>query len=72
MRGDGMPEATQAVYDGEENVMQGGVDVTTLTFADPIVGDVNEAVTQAFDEPISGETAVAIASLFIVTEETDG
>ena len=72
MRGDGMPEATQPVYDGEENVTQGGVDVTTLDFADPIVGDVTEAVTQAFDEPISGETATAIASLFIVDESSDG
>ncbi len=72
MRGDGMPEATQPVYDGEENVTQGGVDVTSLDFADPIVGDVTEAVTQAFDEPISGETATAIASLFIVDESSDG
>ncbi len=65
MRGDGMPEATQPVYNGEENVTQGGVDLTTLTYADDIVGDLNAAVTQAFDEPISGETATAIASLFI-------
>lgn len=65
MRGDGMPEATQAVYDGEENVTQGGVDLTTLNYADAIVGDLNAAVTQAFDEPISGETASAIAGLFI-------
>ena len=68
MRGDGMPEATQAVYDGEENVTQGGVDLTGLTYADPIVGDVTEAVTQAFDEPMTAETATAIASLFIVDE----
>ena len=75
MRGDGMPEATQPVYDGEENVMQGGVDVTTLTFADDLVGDTTEAVTQAFDEPMSGETATTIASLFIVDdsgEDMDG
>lgn len=71
MRGDGMPEATQPVYDGEENVMQGGVDVTTLDFANPIVGDVTEAVTQAFDEPITAETATAIASLFIVSDDSD-
>ncbi len=68
MRGDGMPEATQAVYDGEENVTQGGVNLTGLTYADPIVGDVTEAVTQAFDEPMTAETATAIASLFIVDE----
>ncbi|APU69357.1 ferritin-like domain-containing protein [Christiangramia flava] len=69
MRGDGMPEATQPVYDGEENVTQGDVDLTGLTYADDLVGDVTEAVTQAFDEPISGDTAVAIASLFIVSED---
>ncbi len=68
MRGDGMPEATQAVYDGEENVTQGGVNLTTLTYANEIVGDITTAVTQAFDEPISGDTAVAIASLFIDSE----
>ncbi len=70
MRGEGMPEATQPVYDGEENVTQGGVDLTTLTYANEIVGDLNEAVTQAFDEPITGDTAVAIASLFIVSDDS--
>ncbi|MDX1761818.1 MAG: ferritin-like domain-containing protein [Christiangramia sp.] len=59
------------VYDGEGNTMQGGVDVTTLNFASEIVGDVNQAVTQAFDEPLSGEQAGAIANLFIVSE-SDG
>ncbi len=67
-RGAGMPEATQAVYDGEANVTQGGVDLTTLSYADPIVGDLTEAVTQAFDEPMTAETATAIAGLFIVDE----
>ena len=68
MRGDGMPEATQPVYNGEDNVTQGGVDVTSLSFADPIVGDVTAAVTQAFDEPLTGEQAGAIAGLFIVSD----
>ncbi len=68
MRGEGMPEATQAVYDGEENVMQAGINLTTLNYANEIVGDITAAVTQAFDEPMSGDTAVAIASLFIVDE----
>ena len=67
-RGADMPEATQAVYDGEANVTQGGVDLTTLTYADPIVGDLTDAVTQAFDEPMTAETATAIAGLFIVDE----
>ncbi|MCF4101350.1 ferritin-like domain-containing protein [Gillisia sp. M10.2A] len=60
-RGPGMPEATQAVYDGEQNVTQGGVDLTMATSFDA------KAVSQSFDEPISGETAKAIAGLFIVS-----
>ncbi len=64
-RGEGMPEATQAVYDGEENITQGGLDVTTLGTGSPFT---MEASSEGYDEPISGETAVAIASLFIVTE----
>ncbi|MEH6406847.1 MAG: ferritin-like domain-containing protein [Leeuwenhoekiella sp.] len=63
-RGMGMPEATQAVYDGEENVMQGGLDVTTLGSGNPF--SVTSS-TQAYDEPMSGDTAVSIASLFIVS-----
>ncbi len=61
-RGAGMPEATQAVYNGEENVTQGGVDVTTLGEGDPFSFD---SSSEAYDEPITGDTAVAIASLFI-------
>lgn len=64
-RGPGMPEATQAVYDGEENITQGGVNLVTATGFDAT------SVSQSFDEPISGETAVAIASLFIVTPDSD-
>ena len=63
-RGSGMPEATQAVYNGEENVMQGGVDVTTLGSGSPFAMG---AATEAYDEPLSGEDATAIASLFIVS-----
>lgn len=65
-RGEGMPEATQAVYDGEtpeSNTVQGGVDLSGM-FAD-FGGD--DAVTEAFDEPLTGDEAVAIASLFIVS-----
>lgn len=59
MRGAGMPEATQVVYDGEENTMQAGVD-TSMQF------DAN-AGSEAFDEPLTAEAAVTIASLFIVS-----
>ena len=61
-RGEGMPEATQAVYNGEENLTQGGVDVTTLGEGSPFTVD---ASTESYDEPITADTAVAIASLFI-------
>jgi hypothetical protein len=63
-RGEGMPEATQAVYNGEENVVQGGLDVTTLGNSAAFS---MEASTEAYDEPLSGDDAVAIASLFIVS-----
>ncbi|QLE01634.1 ferritin-like domain-containing protein [Galbibacter sp. BG1] len=65
-RGAGMPEATQAVYNGEENVIQGGVDVTTLGSGDAFG---MAASTEAYDEALSGDDAVSIASLFIVDEE---
>lgn len=60
-RGPGMPEATQMVYDGEENVVQGGVNLVDATGYNAV------SVSQSFDEPISAETATAIASLFIVS-----
>ncbi len=62
-RGAGMPAATQPTYDGEQNTSQLGVD--NVQFA-PQGSNAVDAVTEAYDEPISGETAVAIASVFIV------
>jgi ferritin-like protein len=61
-RGPNMPSATQAVYDGEENLNQGGVDVSTLGDGSPFTA---EASSQAYDEILTGDEAVAIASLFI-------
>lgn len=55
-----LPAATAAVYAGEDNVTQGGANVTTVTN----VG--TGAVTEAFDEPLSEADTLAIASLFIV------
>ncbi|QHT69432.1 ferritin-like domain-containing protein [Rhodocytophaga rosea] len=56
-----MPAATQAVYNGEENVKQGAVnDVKTITSA-PV-----SAITEGFDEPLSKDEVLAIAGLFIV------
>lgn len=55
-----LPSATQPVYNGEDNVIQGGVDVTTITSAGAA------AVKEAFDEPLTDSETLAIASLFIV------
>jgi hypothetical protein len=59
-RGAGMPAATQAVYNGEGNLIQGGVNVTTVTTIGP------DGVTEAFDEPLTTEEVLTIAGLFIV------
>ncbi|GAB3827730.1 ferritin-like domain-containing protein [Pontibacter rugosus] len=61
-RGAGMPAATQPVYDGEAQTMQGGVDVATI-----VPSSVTTAqVTQSFDEPLDMATVNSIASLFIM------
>ncbi|MBF9253300.1 ferritin-like domain-containing protein [Pontibacter sp. 172403-2] len=58
-RGAGMPAPTQAVYDGEAETMQAGVDITA-------VSKVSAAnATEAFDEPLSKDAVLAIATLFI-------
>ncbi|WP_324720983.1 ferritin-like domain-containing protein [Salinimicrobium sp. HB62] len=59
-RGPGMPEVTDAVYAGEEQITQAGVNLVDATAFDAV------AVSQAYDEPMSGETATEIAGLFIV------
>jgi len=63
-RGPNMPQQTQAVYDGEENVTQAGIDVRTLGDGSPFSLD---ASTEAYDETLTGAEAEAIASLFIVS-----
>jgi coproporphyrinogen III oxidase len=52
----GMPGATQAVYDGEVTI-QAGFNTSLLFGA---------AGSEAYDEPLTGAEATAIASLFIV------
>ena len=47
------------IYDGEENVTQGGINVTTITSV-PF-----SAVTQAFDEPLDSVTVLKLATPFI-------
>ncbi|HAH25599.1 MAG TPA: hypothetical protein DCL77_17885 [Prolixibacteraceae bacterium] len=55
-----LPAPTQAIYDGEDNVTQGGVDVKTITKFSV------DAITEAFDEPLTDTQTLAIAGLFIV------
>lgn len=58
-RGAGVPMAVQPVYNGEANTTQLGVDVTAVT-------DVGaDGVTEAWDEFLTGEEVLDIASLFI-------
>ncbi len=48
-----------AVYAGEDNTMQGGVNI------DGISGKSKAAVTEAFDEPLPKDQVLAIATLFL-------
>jgi len=61
----GLPEQAQAVYDGEENTNQAGFNTASFagTYSPAIPAS---AGAESFDEAISGATATAIASLFIV------
>ena len=59
VRGPGMPEQTQAVYNGEENITQAGFNTSTAFGV--------AAGTESYDEPLTGAEAVSIASLFIVS-----
>ena len=56
--GGNMPAATNATYAGEEKTIQAGYETATLFGA--------AAGSASFDETITGDQAVAIASLFIV------
>jgi hypothetical protein len=58
---DDLPAFAQAVYDGEDNVQQGTVNVASLA------GGFGETVgaTQAFDEPLTSAQATAILALFV-------
>lgn len=54
-----MPAATQPVYNGEDNVVQGGINLVDATAFGAI------PVSQAFDEPIDANTAFSIAFMFL-------
>ena len=59
---DDLPAFAQAVYDGEENVQQGTVNVASLAGG---FGE-NAGATQAFDEPLTSAQVGAILALFVV------
>ncbi len=61
-RGAGMPVETQAVYEGEDNLIQGGVNAAEVTS----VGE--DGVTEAYDEPLTMNEVLTIAGLFIVKQ----
>ena len=58
---DDLPASLQPVYDGEENVQQGTVNVASLA------GDFggSAGATQAFDEPLTSAQFSAILTLFV-------
>ncbi|UZD24235.1 ferritin-like domain-containing protein [Algoriphagus halophytocola] len=54
-----LPSATQPIYAGEDNVTHGGVNVVNLTGIDA------GAVSEGWDEPLSKDQVLGIASLFL-------
>ena len=56
-----LPAFAQPVYDGEENVVQGAVNVATIAQG---FGEA-PAATQAFDEPLTALEVNAILALFV-------
>jgi hypothetical protein len=48
-----------AVYDGEDNVIHGGANISALGYS-------TSTMTQAFDEPLAPNKVLAIAGQFIV------
>ncbi|MCY1220233.1 Ferritin-like domain protein [compost metagenome] len=65
-RGTGMPSATQAVYDGEENVMQAGFNTSTVSNGSLGPAIPGTAGSESYDEPLTTQQSVNIANLFIV------
>lgn len=54
-----LPALSQPIYDGEEVVVQGGINLVTLT------GLPATTVSEAFDEPLSGQQVLNIVRNFI-------
>jgi len=58
---DDLPAFTQGIYNGEDNVTQGGVDISSLG-----TGNGGTAgVTEAFDEPLTKDQVLAIVTPFL-------
>ena len=57
--GDDSPNVPSAVYAGEDNITEGGVDVSTVTSVSKM------QIAEAFDEPLTMNQVNAIAGLFI-------
>jgi rubrerythrin len=60
----GLPDVFNAIYAGEANTVQGGVELAGLfgSFGGP------DAVKEAFDEPLTMDEVLAIGGIFIVPE----
>jgi len=56
--------APQAVYNGEENITQAGIDLNSI---DAIATIGNNVKTRTFDEPLTKEQVLAIVAPFITT-----
>lgn len=61
-RGD-LPAFTQAIYDGEDNTIQAGINVASLSSTSANGGI--SAATEAWDEPLTKEQVVAIVTPFL-------
>src|SRR3546814_7172224 len=59
----GIGAVVDPIYAGEDNVMQAGIDITSLN---GMGGKLSaDAATQSFDEPLTAEAVLGIAGLFI-------
>ena len=58
---DDLPAFAQGIYDGEDNLVQGGVDIAALGAGNGGIG----GLTEAFDEPLTKAQVLAIVSPFI-------
>jgi len=63
---DGLPAAFQGIYRGEDNIVQGGLNLVSLT------GFSAEKVSQAFDEPLTADEVMFNLSPFIRTRRGFG